>query len=89
MTGPLKMACVLYSKLLSASAELRRELDPFLTAIRESGAIPLGCRRAKDNNYLEYCWLVYDPGRYASAAELERQLRERSPQNVRLVILFL
>ena len=88
MTGPVKLAWALYSRLLSASNELRRELDPFLNAIRRTGTIPLGCRW-NEAGELEYCWLVHEPGRFASAAELERQLRDRSPPNAKLVVLFL
>jgi len=89
VANPLVMAATLYKKLLCADLSVREQIDPFLRAIKDDGVIPLGLRRGADGRTAEYCWLVFDPGSFATEAALLRRLKARTPDGARLVIIRL
>ena len=78
----------LYKKLRAADPKIREQVSSFLGSIQKGGAIPLGIR--KDERGEEaYWWLVYDASRHPSTNALSCYLKERTPTNMKMVILSL
>ena len=86
MANLMTLALFLYKKLRNAGPKTRERLQPLLDEMTANGAIPLGMRR-NDAGEQEYWWLVYDDSRHGSAAALQRYLKERTPRDLKMVVL--